>query len=86
MKCMRYRYVTVECLVLLCLEGDADVAGWQRCFFEIGRLFIQNGYDRLLIDGSRLDSFGLSRDDCRRGLQASPTKQLSSAIAHSLLA
>lgn len=62
---MRYRYVTADDLVLLNLQGDVDLESWRRCFFEMEQLFMQNGFKRLLIDGSRLESFGLSHDDCR---------------------
>ncbi|MFT4798017.1 MAG: hypothetical protein ACJAYE_002566 [Candidatus Azotimanducaceae bacterium] len=62
---MLYRYVAVDNLVLLSLEGDVGLVDWRRCFFEMEQLFIQNGYERLLIDGSGLKSFGLSHDNCR---------------------
>jgi hypothetical protein len=62
---MRYRYVTVDDLVLLNLEGDVDLESWRSCFVEMEQLFVQNSFARLLIDGSRLEAFGLSHDDCR---------------------
>jgi hypothetical protein len=62
---MRYRYATDDKLVVLTLEGEVELDSWSRCFLEIEHLFIQNGFDRLLIDGSGLDSFNLSQEDCR---------------------
>lgn len=62
---MRYRYETIDDLMLLTLEGDVELVSWRSCFFEIERRFIQNHFDRLLIDGSRLKSFDLSDEDCR---------------------
>jgi len=63
---MRYRYLTVDNMVLLNLDGDVDLVAWRRCFFEMEQLFVRNNHQRLLIDGRGLESFGMSHDDCRR--------------------
>tara|TARA_R110002072_G_scaffold46082_11_gene128016 strand:+ start:24730 stop:25101 length:372 start_codon:yes stop_codon:yes gene_type:complete len=62
---MRYRYVTVDNLVVLTLEGEVELESWRRCFLEMEHLFVQNGFDRLMIDGSGLIAFNLSHNDCR---------------------
>lgn len=62
---MRYRYVTVDDLVVLTLEEEVELESWRRCFVEMEHLFVQNGFARLLIDGTGLNAFSLSQEDCR---------------------
>lgn len=63
---MNYRYVTVDDLIMLTLEGEVDLVSWEKCFIEQARLFraAGSGYKRLLIDGTGLNAFSMTSLEC----------------------